>query len=522
MKNRIFTWIMIVLLGASYTSCDKFLDEAPDGRVDLDTEDKLTKLLTSAYTLHLPALMTETMSDNVDDRGDIASSLNNLHDQMYYWKDIVETGNESPNRIWNTHYLGIAAANQVLKVIEEWGNPERLNPQRGEALLIRAYMHFALVNTFCQHYTESRGETDLGITYMEEPETTVNPPYQRGTVAEVYRKIERDLTEGLPLIDNNLYSVPKYHFNRRAANAFAARFYLYYQKYDKVIEHANYVLGSKPELMLRDVERYTTFTQKFDVIAEDYIRPEHNANLLLFAATSYLGRVYGNYTTGKKYMHHPMIATNETTRSKGPWGNYSTGLFYLPSLSPSSSLDYIVTPKFPSLSQSTDPVAGTVIRKTVYTAFHADETLLCRAEAYIMLQDYDSATRDLALWMSRHTSSKIELTRKLVNEFYSQLEYSEWDKATPKKRLNPDFTIVPGEQENFLHCLLHFRRIETITEGLRWYDIKRYGIVIYRRYADVNYNYTLLDELTVDDPRRAIQLPADVINAGIESNPRKK
>ena len=30
------------------------------------------------------------------------------------------------------------------------------------------------------------------------------------------------------------------------------------------------------------------------------------------------------------------------------------------------------------------------------------------------------------------------------------------------------------------------------------------------------------DSLTVDDPRRAIQLPQDVINSGLEANPRTK
>ena len=29
------------------------------------------------------------------------------------------------------------------------------------------------------------------------------------------------------------------------------------------------------------------------------------------------------------------------------------------------------------------------------------------------------------------------------------------------------------------------------------------------------------DSMTVDDPRRAIQLPQDVISAGLQANPRK-
>lgn len=521
MKTKNITWILIVLTGFLTLSCDDFLDVAPDNRTELDTDVKITKLLTSAYELHLPALMTETMSDNVDDRGSLQPSYSRLQDEMFYWKDIVEVGNESPNRIWNTHYLGIATANMALEAIEAQGNPDRLNPQRGEALIIRAYMHFVLVNVFAHHYSEANSETDLGIVYMEKPETTVNPHYERESVAEIYRKIEKDIEAALPLIDDNLYTVLKYHFNKKAAYAFAARFNLYYGKYDKVIKYANAVLGEKPEGMLRDVKRYATFTQEFAPIAEDYIRPEHKANLLLLAATSQLGRIFANYSTGKKYMHTRMIAAQETTHSRGPWGAYSSGMFYLPPLN-YTSRGYVASPKFPDLFYTTNAVAGTGYRKTVYTAFHTDETLLCRAEAYIMTQEYDKATADLALWMSQHTSSEVTLTRSLINNFYSEMEYYEWDNPTPKKRLNPEKPIVSAEQENFLHCLLHFRRIETITEGLRWYDVKRFGIVIYRRYADANFDVTKLDELTVDDPRRAIQLPADVINAGLAPNPRNK
>ena len=67
---------------------------------------------------------------------------------------------------------------------------------------------------------------DRGIPYIKEPETSVNPQYSRGTVAEVYQNIAADLEEGLPLIDDNIYSRVKYHFNKKAAYAFAARFYL--------------------------------------------------------------------------------------------------------------------------------------------------------------------------------------------------------------------------------------------------------------------------------------------------------
>ena len=50
---------------------------------------------------------------------------------------------------------------------------------------------------------------------------------------------------------------------------------------------------------------------------------------------------------------------------------------------------------------------------------------------------------------------------------------------------------------------------------MRWQDIKRYGIELSH-----NRDGRTDDELLVNDPRRAIQLPAEVITAGLEPNPR--
>jgi hypothetical protein len=59
------------------------------------------------------------------------------------------------------------------------------------------------------------------------------------------------------------------------------------------------------------------------------------------------------------------------------------------------------------------------------------------------------------------------------------------------------------------------RRLETIHQGLRWLDIKRYGI-------EFSHNIDGADALIfkAGDKRGAIQLPTDVIDAGLPANPR--
>ena len=71
-----------------------------------------------------------------------------------------------------------------------------------------------------------------------------------------------------------------------------------------------------------------------------------------------------------------------------------------------------------------------------------------------------------------------------------------------------------------IHCVLHFRRIETMFEGLRWFDIKRYGITVHHAYRDPKEDEIHHDYLQWNDPRRVLQIPQNVIDAGYPPNNR--
>ena len=97
--------------------------------------------------------------------------------------------------------------------------------------------------------------------------------------------------------------------------------------------------------------------------------------------------------------------------------------------------------------------------------------------------------------------------------------------STIKKHLHPAFDIDAegSTQECMLQCLLDFKRIETMQTGLRWFDIKRYGIEIIRRTMAANGSPLVkTDVLLQNDDRRAIQIPQKVRDAGFTANPRTK
>lgn len=512
----------------TFASCNDFLDEMPDSRAEIDTNDKVTLLLTTAYPSHNSIVVAEMASDNTMDNGSSFTIDDKVVEEAYLWKQFTTEGNDSPKSFWDACYLAVATANQALASIEEMGNPAALQPQRGEALLCRAWGMFQLANIFCLAYNPETAETDLGLAYPTAPETALNPKYERGNMAQLYAQIEKDLQEGIPLIDDNIYSVPKYHFNQAAANAFAARFYLYYQKWDKAIEHANATLGSAPEKMMRDWAYIAgQMASNYEARCNQYVSASDPSNLLI--ETAYSSMVYwlGPYNMSRRYGHNQSyIAMTETYRTAGIWGDYNSRSDLWLSHSCWGYGEKLCNSKYYGYFEYTDKVNGVGYRRNAIVRLCANETLLCRAEAYAVKGDYDNALADINLWLKYNSRTGIQVTKDQVVSTYKAMRYMEdeekkpivadKDLGTPKKRLNPlGFTIADETQENFIQCILHMRRCETAMEGLRWMDVKRWGIEIAHNREGQAPEYLLKD-----DPRRAMQLPSDVIDAGLEANPR--
>lgn len=532
MNKYIVSAFVLGASAATFTACDDYLDTMPDNRTTLDNEDKVQKMLTSAYPDHEFITATELLADNSDEYPRFNSD-SRWQDDTYNWKDEMERDNSSVKNIWEGSYVSIAATNEVLDAL---GNPTSVKGQqlRAEALVCRAYNHFVLASIFCKAWTQN-AEQDLGLPYMTSSEKDLAPKYERGNLKDFYDNIQTDLEEGLKNISDDYYTVPKYHFNVKAAWAFACRFYLYTEQWEKAIDAANRVLGTNPVSVLRDWKALNTTSDR-DAVWNMYVDASNPANLLLATGYSNLGLMYGNWSYYSRYNHGLTLAALETigmNYSKGGIG-YNKQIYgshsYIrkrPGYYAGSGIDKVIFFKLPYKFEYTDLVAGIGYRHTVTTLFTSDEVLLNRAEAYIMTNQYDLAAADLTTWKNNFTTNTTKLTPEYIQNFYKDLPYAYSDdqktESQIKKHLNPAFAIdAEGSvQECMLQCMLGFRRIETLQTGLRWFDIKRYGIEIPRRQIDVtNKPMARTDWLSKDDPRRAVQIPLDVRDAGLTPNPR--
>ena len=532
------------------TSCNDKLDEQPDSRwIDIDNAKKVQQLLTSGYPNSVPAVICELMGDNLVDNNVIVPATHNdafslFHEEAYKWEDVesYSTGDDdTPYTIWDNYYFGIATANHAIDAMKEMSPDPAHDPELahswGEAHLMRAYFHFVLVNVFAEAYKdEQQSSKDWGIPYVTSVENVVSIDYSdtlySKRVNEVYRLIEKDLLEGIDLIDDSKYKVPAYHFNRNAAYAFAARFYLFKRDYANCEKYADKALGTDAPALRnwRNMSSNTIYTllnaYNDEKAACNYlIQTTYSLQDRMLSACRYAINNGMKFTTcpegvdSATFATLPNVPNTKDVLYEGGGPNWNGRLpafdgkiFRWSAGSEYGSWLFRVYEYF----EYTNKIAGIGHVHIIYQPFTAEETLLCRAEAKLYQGKTQEAIRDLDYW----TASKVypnhtPLTQAGINRKYSGTPATNdcADDIHPAE-MSPQFKVMEGDELNILRCILHFRRIETMFEGLRWFDIKRYGITVHHAYrGPQDYDITH-DYLRWNDPRRVLKVPYNVKDAG--------
>lgn len=562
-KYKVLT-LGLALIGLASCS-DSFLDKIPDERTDIDTEEKVVQLLVSAYPDANPSWVGEISSDNLIDNqaphlpsnpNDKQveshynySSYNKWDDELFSFKpaeNATFSALDSPGQLWGAYYKSIATVNQALagidKVCPDGNLSASMKAAKGEALLLRAYCHFQLVNIFAKAYKdEEASKNDIGVPYVTEIEDVVTKKYDRGNVADVYTKIGKDLEAGLDLVsDVNYKTAPKYHFNTNAAHAFAARYYLFSRNYEKVIEHANEVLGTDSTSFQRVVMNLSEFEgcATLDDYANVWHDPDAKGNLMLLDTYSLMQRRIFGYRysyAGPAASNALMIRSNHSSL----WSGFICPAILLVngSLFSSSSSDYgFFSSKVGELFQYIDKVSGIGYCHQIYRAFTTNELILERAEAYAMLGRYADAANDLRWYWNCQLNSMgtADFKMYVTGNYIKMMKNSEFEKrgyyAVPEgedvdvntncfrnwdftQRMSPKF-VVPAEAVPYMNCVNDFRRFETVYDGLRFFDLKRWGI---------DYSHTVgvtkqVVECNYDDAVRAIEVPWEALSAGMDTS----
>ncbi len=494
----------IIFLGLFISSCNDFLSVDPEVRAKLNTPQDVSDFLTSAYPTASYFAFTETMTDNVGDVGTWGFYLDFI-DQAYWWKDFTSQSQDTPSAYFYTCYNAISTANDALQTCYEKFDTTTCRAQIGEALLCRAYAHFMLVNIFSPTYNPQTASSDLALPYVTEVETDPFKSYERVTVQKMYDLIEADLVKGIEYIGEAEFKSPKYHFGISSAATFASRFFLYRQKWDKAIEYANIALGvdDAPRSLLRDWNgKYQNL--QVDVLLNTYNSSQEDCNLVVNSDMSYweiaqravrykfntpiLNEMYNNRNvTGGEIAYTFIGGTEQSLRM-------AKFKYYFKRLSSQSPNGYYYI---------------------IHPIITIEEALINRAEAYAMLGDQvsiDAAIRDLNIFYSKRIKDY-----NASSHLITQVKIDAYAKNTlGNKELSPNYQI-PEQSENLLKVIVDTRRKEFLNEGLRWFDIRRFDMVVTHMSSDGK----MTDTLQKGDFRKTMQLPSQVINAGMEPNPRE-
>lgn len=228
---------LIGLFALIFTSCDNFLDVKPVGKVIPTTYQDYRDLMTYAYS----SVPEDRSLASV--RGDELQLMKDWNDDYLLYHSIFTWQDISPDAStrsfpWQQFYAAILNANQVIidgRNATE-GVQEDIDQLRGEAFLMRAYMHFAAANLYSDIYSEQN------LSKKSIPLATVIDvwqSYNRNTIEEVYTQIFSDIEEGLKLLNIDKQSDGlNYRFSRISAYGFAARVYAYTGNWNKVKEYA--------------------------------------------------------------------------------------------------------------------------------------------------------------------------------------------------------------------------------------------------------------------------------------------
>jgi hypothetical protein len=479
LRKSLSSLTLLLMLSA----CDNFLSENPDNRVDLNTADKAAQLLTSAYP-GTAYTFTEWMADNVSYT--LGTTKFPEHVQAYNWKESTSTNQDTPSSIWTSSYEAIAPSNEVLAVIDNLdGDADLKSAIRGEALLCRAYGHFMLVNLFAKQYNRQTASTDPGVPYIESPEKNFIVQYSRNTVAEVYAAVERDLREGLRLVDGKFYqSSGKYHFTPNAALAFASRYFLFKGDYENCINYSTEMLGSDPDVFIKNLptilENYTNTTEFLRL----YTAPSDASNLLL-------ARQITNFQAGVGFW--PTIAQINALYYNNPWNaeDLRRSDRYPLFLSGTNGIE---AGKYQRLFERTSITSNVGYGYTIMPLFRGEEVLLNRAEAYAYVGQTTAAIADMQIYVNKRYTEKPTITLASIQSYYG----------------------TTNSQQALVAFILDERNKEFIHEGLRWFDIKRFHLPV-THVTESGSTITLAE----DDLRKVLQIPQNAIDVGgLEPNPR--
>ena len=481
MKYKILSAITGIFLLAS--ACSDFLKEkSQDEVIPKTTIDFRELLLGSGYpTTTAPAYFLNYMDDDIElfftyhlgDLSYIGSSSAVTNFPRYTWQPYFDDQdglgqeiNENPaSTTYYRYYERVKGCNAVLDYIDDAiGTQQERDRVKAEALAIRSYYYFQLVNLYGEPYSHNPDAPGVPLKLNSGIEEEIT----RASVATVYNQIVADLAEASRLLDPLTIVRKDYHINQPAIHILLSRVYLHMERWEECIQEANKAFAQGTAL---------TDTATLRAIS---------------TGTNDAGNpVPGHYLT----YDNPEVEWFFGGNAGGDDDAYSPKPEFLSMFDLVNDLRYRLGIIIDNVNDRGTVMLYKMVRggTGAKQVIRAAEAVLNRAEAYARLDDKQAeALKDLN-----------DLRRSRIVGY-----------------INENIT----GKEALLEAIRTERRKEFCYEGFRWFDLRRYGMpaITHRYQAGVTSRVEIFT-LEKEDPMYTLPFPNSLIsrNPKLVQNPSR-
>ena len=234
---------LIVIICLWLFSCDSFTEtDLPKTQLIKTAVFQDVKTATAALSDCYAQMRDYSMISGNSDG--LSSLLGNYADELTYYgvsdsplqnfySHTLLPSNSGVSVLWNSSYNQIYAANAIVEGVDNSTaiTGDNRNRLKGEALFIRAFIHFNLVNLFG------------GIPYITSTDYKINTMISKQTQADVYNQIIADLLEAKELLPESYTSAQRIRPNKYTVSALLARVFLYTENWQLAENESNAIIN---------------------------------------------------------------------------------------------------------------------------------------------------------------------------------------------------------------------------------------------------------------------------------------
>lgn len=473
-----------MIICIAFTSCKKFLEVEPKGRVLAHKIEHYNGLFNNTFingfqNLRVTATSNAAtgelgytfsilgeveapfyMSDDMMANPNTFQNYSLINQKSYKWADDIYLP-ENNSSEWGTMYVHNYVYNVIANGVmnAEDGTEAEKRALQAEARVARAYMHFWVAQLFAKPFNEATAATDPGVPIVTEASTeTTN--YTRASVKEVYDFIIKEINESIPYLSTT--TVSRGRISQLAAYSILGEVYFNMKKYDQAL---------------------TPLKKTLELVASSKVP------ISLY-----------NYNTKVSEWFISFVPNLGLVNSPNPYDSYET-IYVKQTAAPVNSAfsnAAVLTPETYSLFGTDDQ------RRKIYS----DKGLFSSSLQLPGFQRAGPLTVNLG-----PTLPNIYLMKAECEARGGQLVDAENDLETLRKNRMPDASaqVQYTNQEELVKLILRERIIEFAATGRRWLDMRR--LFEDATYNNVRGTRTIAGQTyTLSKNRLTLRIPPMVIN----------